>query len=56
MPRLLSLASVERVFGPRSSVFFNGALQPLLDQMQHAPVNDAARQRLQQFSMGMLPK
>jgi len=42
----LSRASVVRVFRPRSSVFFDGAVQPHLDQMQHAPINDTARHRL----------
>jgi hypothetical protein len=38
MPRRLSRASVVRVF--------HGAVQPHLDQMQHAPINDPARYRL----------
>jgi hypothetical protein len=33
-----------RVYPPPSIVgFFNGAVQPDLDQMQHAPIDDPAR-------------
>jgi hypothetical protein len=46
MPRRWPLASVVRVFLPRSSVFFDGADQPHLDQMLHAPINDPAGYRL----------
>ena len=36
--------------------FFHGAFQPHLDQMQHTPVNDPARQRFQQIGMGNGPE
>jgi len=32
--------------------FFNGAFQPHLDQMQHAPINNTARHRLHEVGMG----
>ncbi len=41
MPRRLSLASVVRVFRPLPSVSSH------LDEMQHTPVNDPARQRFE---------
>jgi hypothetical protein len=56
MPRRLSRASVVRVLRPRSSVSFYGAVQPHLDQMQHAPINDPARYRLQKLGMGNAPE
>jgi hypothetical protein len=34
--------------------FFNGAVQPDLDQMQHAPIDDPARHRLEQVGMGQV--
>ena len=36
--------------------FFYGALQPHLDQMQHAPINNPARHRLHQLGMGDAPE
>jgi hypothetical protein len=32
--------------------FFNGAFQPHLDQMQHAPINSTARHRLHEVGIG----
>src|SRR6516164_3663190 len=36
--------------------FFDGAVQPHLDQMQHAPINDPARHRLQKVGMRNAPE
>src|SRR6516162_2271390 len=36
--------------------FFHGAVQPHLDQMQHAPIDDPARHRLQKLGMGNAPE
>src|SRR5215469_14070166 len=36
--------------------FFNGAVQPHLDQMQHAPINDTARHRLEKVGMRNAPE
>jgi hypothetical protein len=36
--------------------FFDGAVQPHLDQMQHAPINDPTRHRLQEVSVGNAPE
>jgi len=36
--------------------FFHGALQPHLDEVQHAPINDPACDRLHQFGMGDAPE
>ena len=55
MPRRWSRASVVRVFRPRSSGFFHGALQPHLDQMQHAPIDDPARCRLEKVGVRDAP-
>jgi len=46
MPRRLSRASVVRVLRASVVGFFDGAVQPHLDQMQHAPINDPTRHRL----------
>ena len=56
MPRRLSRASVVRVFPSSFVGFFHGTVQPHLDQMQHAPINDPARHRLQEFGMGDAPE
>ena len=36
--------------------FFHGTIQPHPDQMQHAPINDPARYRLQKLGMGNAPE
>ena len=36
--------------------FFHGAVQPHPDQMQHAPINDPTRYRLQKLGMGNAPE
>src|SRR5262245_47962503 len=36
--------------------FFDGAVQPHLDQMQHAPINDTARHRLEKVGMRNAPE
>ena len=36
--------------------FFHGAIQPHPDQMQHAPINNPARYRLQKLGMGNAPE
>ena len=57
MPRPLSRASVVRRSAALVVGFFDRAFQPHLDQMQHAPINDPARNRFHQFGMWlMLPK
>jgi hypothetical protein len=44
---------LRRAFLPASVIgFFNGALQPHLDQMQHAPIDDASRKRQHQIGVG----
>src|SRR6202040_3754939 len=50
MPRRLSRASVVRVFLPRLSV--SSKVQPHLEQMQHAPINNSACYRLYELGMG----
>jgi hypothetical protein len=46
------VSGFRRTFLPASVIgFFNGALQPHLDQMQHAPINDASRERQHQFGV-----
>jgi len=53
-PRVLGLG---RACLPPSIVgFFHGAFQPHLDQVQHAPINDAARDRLDQLGVGNAPE
>ena len=55
MPRRSS--RLGRACLPSSIVgFFHGAVQPHLDQMQHAPINDPARYRLQKLGMGNAPE
>ena len=54
MPRRMSRASVVRV-SPIVG-FLHGAVQPHPDQMQHAPINDPARYRLQKLGMGNAPE
>ena len=45
--RNITVPGLGRTFLPPSLVdFFYGAVQPHLDQMQHAPINDPARYRL----------
>ena len=36
--------------------FFHGAFQPHLDQMQHAPINDPTRHRLEKFGVRNAPE
>jgi hypothetical protein len=36
--------------------FFHGTFQPHLDQMQHAPINDPTRHRLEQVGMRKAPE
>src|ERR1700687_4957132 len=36
--------------------FFDGAIQPHLDQMQHAPINDTARHRLEKVGVRNAPE
>ena len=51
------VARLRRPCPPASVVgFFDGAVQPHLDQMQHAPINDAARHRLQEVGMRNAPE
>ena len=51
------VAGSGRACCPASFVgFFDGAVQPHLDQMQHAPINNPARYRLQEVGMWKVPK
>src|SRR5205807_5708345 len=46
-----------RALLPSSIVgFFNGAVPPHLDQMQHAPINDPARHRLEKVGVWNAPE
>ena len=51
MPRRLILGFGRACLASSIVGFFNGALQPHLDQMQHAPINDASRERAHQFGV-----
>ena len=56
MPRRLILG-LGRACLPTSVVgFFHGAFQPHLDQMQHAPIHDASRERPHQFGVWNAPE
>ena len=51
------VARLGRACLPASVVgFFDGTVQPHLDQMQHAPINDTARHRLEKIGMRNAPE
>ena len=45
-----------RRYGVRPVGFFYGAFRPHLDQMQHAPINNSARHRLEKVGVRNAPE